>query len=108
MNRNISPRELAERLREENAPRLVDVRERDEFQIAALPGAKLIPLGEIAERLDELDAWRDDEIVVYCHHGFRSQRAIAQLRSRGFEHLANLTGGIDRWAADVDPALPRY
>ena len=108
MNLQISPAELAEKLRSKNPPRLLDVRQPDENAFAALPNSTLIPLGEIAARVDELEDWRDEEIVVYCHHGIRSLNAIAQLRHLGFTKLQNLAGGIDRWTTDVDPKLPRY
>lgn len=85
---------------------LLDVREPQEWDITHLPGAKLIPLGEVPERVNELDS--ADEIVVYCHHGQRSQRAINFLKKVGFSKLKNLAGGIDSWAANVDHEMPRY
>jgi sulfur-carrier protein adenylyltransferase/sulfurtransferase len=85
---------------------LVDVREPQEFDIAAIPGAKLIPLGQIAARVSELDT--ADEIVLQCHHGSRSARAQAALAKFGFKKTYNLAGGIDAWATDVDPSMPRY
>lgn len=108
MNLQISPAELAEKLRSENPPHLLDVRESEENAFVALPNSTLIPLGELASRMDELEDWRDEEIVVYCHHGIRSVNAIAQLKHFGFTKLQNLAGGIDRWTNDVDPSLPRY
>jgi adenylyltransferase/sulfurtransferase len=85
---------------------LVDVREPQEFEIAAIPGAKLIPLGQIAARVSELDS--ADEIVLQCHHGSRSARAQAALAKFGFKKTYNLAGGIDAWATDVEPGMPRY
>jgi rhodanese-related sulfurtransferase len=108
MNLQISPTELAGKLRSENPPHLLDVRQPEENALVALPNSTLIPLGEITSRVDELEEWRDEEIVVYCHHGIRSLNAIAQLRHLGFTKLQNLAGGIDRWTCDVDPKLPRY
>jgi rhodanese-related sulfurtransferase len=108
MNLQISPAELAEKLRSEKPPHLLDVREQEENAFVALPNSTLIPLGELASRIDEIENWRDKEIVVYCHHGIRSLNAIAQLRHLGFTKLQNLAGGIDRWTTDVDPKLPRY
>lgn len=108
MNLQISPSELAEKLRSETPPHLLDVRQPDENAFVALPNSKLIPLGEIASRVDEIETWRDEEIVVYCHHGIRSLNAIAQLQQFGFTQLQNLAGGIDRWTSEVDPTLPRY
>jgi sulfur-carrier protein adenylyltransferase/sulfurtransferase len=59
-------------------------------------------------RVDEIDDWKNHEVVVYCHHGIRSGNAIAQLRAIGFTNLHNLSGGIDRWTSEVDPSLPKY
>jgi|ERR1043166_2718041 rhodanese-related sulfurtransferase len=108
MSIQISPLDLSERLRSENPPQLLDVREPDENRLVALPDSKLIPLGELAGRVDEIEDWKDRDVVVYCHHGIRSLHAISQLRQAGFGKLQNLTGGIDRWSVEVDPALPRY
>lgn len=108
MKLQISPKELADWLRSPPLPHLLDVREPEEHAFVALPGSTLIPLGQLAHRLDEIDSWRDEEIVVYCHHGIRSLNAIGQLRHFGFSKLRNLAGGIDRWTLEVDPSLPRY
>ncbi len=105
---SIEPAELAARLRGAQPPRLLDVRQAEEHAFAALPGAHLIPLAELPARSAELEAWRGKDVVVYCHHGMRSQRAVEWLRQRGFTRLLNLTGGIDRWSLEVDPTLPRY
>jgi adenylyltransferase/sulfurtransferase len=59
-------------------------------------------------RVDELEDWKDNEVVVYCHHGIRSAQAVAQLRAVGFANVHNLAGGIDQWTSDVEPTLPRY
>jgi len=104
----ITATELAELLQSEQPPQLLDVRQQEEFAFVALPGAKLIPLHELPQRLAELESWRDKPVVVYCHHGVRSQHAIGFLRQQGFVHLQNLTGGIDAWSVDVDEGAPRY
>lgn len=104
----MTPTELAERLAAPNPPRLLDVRQPDEFAIVALPGAKLIPLNELPERVGELLDCREQEVVVYCHHGMRSAHAIGWLRHQGFTNLHNLAGGIDRWSVEVNPNAPRY
>jgi rhodanese-related sulfurtransferase len=104
----MTPTELAGCLRAPEPPALLDVREIHEHAFVSLPGARLVPLGEIQDRLAELDDWRDREIVVYCHHGVRSQHAGALLREAGFARVVNLSGGIDRWSREVDPAVPRY
>jgi adenylyltransferase/sulfurtransferase len=88
------------------APTIVDVREAFEADLCRIPGAKLIPLGELPRRLDELDP--QSEIVVHCKMGSRSARAVAILREKGFVNARNLSGGILAWIDEVDPALPRY
>jgi adenylyltransferase/sulfurtransferase len=85
---------------------LVDVREPNEWEIAHIEGAKLIPLGQIAARVNELDS--ADEIVLQCHHGSRSARAQAALAKFGFKKTYNLIGGIDAWATEVETSMPRY
>ena len=85
---------------------LVDVREYHEYDIANIEGSVLIPLGEVADRLDELNP--DDEIVVHCHHGGRSMKATQYLIDQGFKNVKNLAGGIDAWAEKYDPDMPRY
>jgi len=85
---------------------LLDVREPHEYEIASIEGARLIPLGELPERLRELDDHA--EIVTHCHHGARSLKALEILRAAGFSKVRSLKGGIDAWAVNVDPELPRY
>jgi adenylyltransferase/sulfurtransferase len=102
----VTAKQLAEQLKTGQRVTLLDVREPQEWDITHLPNAKLIPLGEVPERMNELDT--ADDIVVYCHHGQRSARAIGFLQKMGFSKLRNLAGGIDSWAAHVDDAMPRY
>ena len=104
----MTPHELSEQLRSPQPPRLLDVRRVEEHAFVALPNSTLIPLAELMARADEIEDWKDDEVVVYCHHGIRSAHAVAQLRALGFTRLHNLDGGIDRWTQEVDPKLPRY
>lgn len=104
----ILPLELAAELKSATPPRLLDVREPEESELVTLPAAKLVPLGQLPARVGELEAWREEEIVVYCHHGIRSQHAIGYLRQMGFTRLRNLTGGIDAWALTVEPWMLRY
>ncbi len=85
---------------------VIDVREPHEYEICNLEGAKLIPLGELAERVNELDT--ADDIVIHCHSGGRSLRATKLLRTMGFKKVKNLKGGIDEWAEKFDPDMPRY
>jgi len=101
----ITPEELKERLERDDVV-LVDVREPHEWDICHIEGAKLIPLSEFTRRINELDS--ASEIVLYCHHGQRSMRALRFLEKAGFRKLWNLKGGIDAWALSVDPDMPRY
>jgi len=108
MDLPILPPELAEQLLSATPPHLLDVRQPAEHDLVALPNSKLIPLGEIWERAGEIAAWKDEPVVVYCHHGVRSLMAIGALRLLGFKQLRNLSGGLDRWTTEVAPELPRY
>ncbi len=85
---------------------LLDVRSPEEWQITHLEGAKHIPLDDLLTRVSELDT--ADNMVVYCHHGIRSQKAIAGLQKLGFSKLKNMAGGIDSWSNTVDETVPRY
>lgn len=87
-------------------PVLLDVREPSEFEYCALEGAINIPLTRIPGALNQLDP--EQEYVLICHHGVRSQRAGAFLASQGFRKLINLVGGIEAWACDIAPEMPRY
>ena len=85
---------------------LLDVREPHEWSIVHLEGARHIPLGELPERVAELDGHAS--IVTYCHHGARSRQAMQFLRNVGFGDVRSLAGGIDAWALEVEPGMPRY
>lgn len=85
---------------------LIDVREPHEYEICNIEGSKLIPLGELKDRTDELDP--QDEIVVHCHHGGRSMKAATFLVEQGFGKVKNLKGGIDEWAEKYDSDMARY
>jgi adenylyltransferase/sulfurtransferase len=102
----ITAAELAERLQDSLPLRLLDVREPHELEISHIEGATLIPLGQLAARLSELDSV--EEMVVFCKAGTRSARALELLHSAGFRKVKNLKGGINAWAREVDPALPVY
>jgi molybdopterin/thiamine biosynthesis adenylyltransferase/rhodanese-related sulfurtransferase len=101
----ITPVELAERLKAGDVE-LIDVRERYEWDIARIPGARLIPLGEFPAVIPSLD--RDHDIVVQCRSGVRSANAVRQLQAAGFTRVKNLAGGILRWSDEVDPEVPKY
>lgn len=102
----ISPRELKGLIDLGNHPFILDVRNPEEIDICRIPGSKVIPLPQLAERLGELDPLVP--MIVHCKSGARSQKAIALLRQHQFTHLKNLTGGILGWIKDVDPSLAAY
>lgn len=103
---DITATELAQRIQAKEPVILLDVREPHETQISNLPNTNLIPLGELASRLVELDS--ADEIVIFCKSGIRSVRALELLVSAGFRKVKNLKGGINAWAKEVDQQMPVY
>lgn len=105
-NWDITAGELKARLERDPNLLLLDVREPHELEISAIKGAKNIPLGEVAQRMSELDS--AEEMVVFCKRGSRSARAIEILSSAGFKKMKNLKGGINAWAEEVDKGLPVY
>ncbi len=106
MEWDITPQELAAKLKRGEPVRLIDVREPVELEVSKLPGAELIPLGQLAANLSKLDSAQD--IVLFCRSGSRSTRALELLVSAGFRKARNLKGGINAWAREVDPTLPVY
>jgi sulfur-carrier protein adenylyltransferase/sulfurtransferase len=102
----ISVQELKGKMDARDAFQLIDVREPFEFEIARIDGAKLIPLGEIPERAEELD--REQTLIVHCHSGRRSAQAVRLLKQRGFVNVYSLEGGIDAWSDFIDPTVPKY
>ena len=87
---------------------LVDCREPEEHATVHITGATLLPMGQIADRIAELQPHMARSIVVYCHHGMRSLRVVEWLRQQGFKQSQSMAGGIDAWATEINPALPRY
>ena len=104
----IAPVELRARLDAGEDLLLIDVREPFERELAAIERARLVPLGELSERIAELETYRDRPIVVHCHHGGRSRSACELLISEGFGKVENLATGIDGWSLQVDSSVPRY
>ncbi len=93
-------------LRDQKKPHLLlDVREPDEYEQCSIAGSTLIPLGQLQQKFSELP--KDKEIIVHCHHGGRSARAVAFLAQQG-DPAKNLAGGIDAWSEQIDPSVPRY
>ena len=103
---DLTVEELKQRLDRGQSLCLLDVRQPEEYQICRLPGSTLIPLRDLPFRWPELDL--EQTIVVYCHHGIRSARAVQFLRQVGFLDVRNLRGGIDAWSRRVDPSVPTY
>lgn len=102
----LTPAELQQRLADGEDLVVLDVREDEERAVCAIEGSLHIPMGELSLRHVELDP--DRATVCVCHHGVRSAHVASALAGMGFDQLYNLTGGIDRWAAEVDPGMARY
>lgn len=85
---------------------LLDVREPVEHDLVRIEGSRHVPMRQIPEQAGSLP--RDRDILVLCHHGGRSARVMQYLRAQGFDNVANVAGGIEAWATQVDPTLPRY
>lgn len=107
MIEEISATDLRALMETDEDVQLIDVRQPDEFAFAKIEGAKLIPLGEIIRRMNELDPNR--EAIIQCKMGGRSARAIEALQQSGYSgKLRNLRGGITAWSNEVDPKVPKY
>jgi molybdopterin/thiamine biosynthesis adenylyltransferase/rhodanese-related sulfurtransferase/molybdopterin converting factor small subunit len=105
MEGDIDPTEVKAKIDRGDKFALIDVREPHEYQICNIPSATLIPLGQLPNRLDELD--RDIEIVAHCKSGMRSAKAVDLLKKAGFR-ARNMKGGILAWSDKVDPSVPKY
>ncbi|HXH41650.1 MAG TPA: rhodanese-like domain-containing protein [Thermoanaerobaculia bacterium] len=103
--REITPAELQQLLSEDNPPILIDVREEGEAAVCAIAGSVLIPMSSLPQRLQEIP--RERPVALYCHHGMRSLMAGQWLAQNGYTALS-LAGGIDRWAAEMEPSMARY
>ena len=102
----ITPGDLAARMREGDAVQLIDVREPHEWEICRIPGARLLPLATLAGEMSTLDDTRD--VFVYCKSGVRSAQAVRDLKRAGLTRVWNVAGGVLRWSTDVDATVPRY
>lgn len=101
----ISVQEL-EKLRKDKIDHFIlDVRNKDEYQICNLSGY-LLPMNELPQRFVELN--KESYIIVHCHAGGRSRRAVEFLQQQGFQKVFNLRGGITAWANEIDPSMPKY
>ena len=103
---SVSVSELKRKLDAKEEFLLLDVREKYEHDIVHVPDAKLIPVGELPSRMSELDSAQ--EIILLCKNGQRSAHALRLLREAGFSKMANVAGGIDAWAVEIDPSVPKY
>ncbi len=104
-----TPAEVKTRLDAGDAVVLIDVREPDEFAIAKIGDAELIPMRTVPAQLQHLEALADSTtLIVFCHHGMRSMQVTQWLRQQGIENCQNMAGGIDLWSATVDPSVTRY
>ena len=106
--KQMTPLELKARLDAGDKLPIIDVREQREWDFVNLEhvGAVLLPMGEIPDRMDELD--KDTEMVIQCRSGGRSAQVIQYLQQHGYTKLHNLDGGILRWSDDIDPSMPKY
>ena len=86
----------------------LDCREPNEHQTVSIKQATLLPMSEIQNRISELESHRTEDIIIHCHHGGRSLRVANWLRQQGFSKAQSMDGGIDQWAVEIDPSLPRY
>jgi adenylyltransferase/sulfurtransferase len=101
----ITVKELKRRIDAGEKPCILDVREPHEYVIAHI-GGRLIPMNEVPQRLAEID--REQEIIVHCHGGVRSQRVAEFLKQSGYARVANLAGGINAWSTEIDPGVAKY
>jgi adenylyltransferase/sulfurtransferase len=106
MEGDIDPTEVKAKIDRGDRFVLIDVREPHEYQICNIPQAKLIPLGDLPKRVNELDS--ADEIVAHCKSGMRSAKAVDFLKQAGFKKVRNMKGGILAWSDKVDPTVPKY
>ena len=105
--KQITPQELKQMLDTmPEPPVLLDVREDREVAICRIPGSVHIPMGQITAELSQLQV--EAPLVAICHHGARSYQVAMYLEQQGFTDVYNLQGGIERWACDIDPEMPRY
>ena len=102
----LSAKDLQKKLASDVKPLLLDVREPDEFQYTCIEGSQLIPIGQISQRMNEIDS--TNGCVVICHHGIRSQQVAAYLVRAGLSDIYNLSGGIEAWSVDCDSSVLRY
>jgi len=108
--KQITVQKLAEWIEKkvEHPFRLVDVRELDEYDLCRIQCSELIPLSQFTDLAPQKLLDKSTPMVIYCHHGMRSQRASDWLESKGYQQVYNLSGGIDEWAEQIDGDMPKY
>jgi rhodanese-related sulfurtransferase len=104
----VSPLDVHQALQSGEDLVLLDCRTPKEHDLARIEAAILVPMQDVKARLQELLAFDDRRVVVFCHHGQRSMMVTSFLRQQGFEDVHSMAGGIDLWSRAVDPAVPRY
>ena len=104
----ISAEDAALWLKSAKPPRLIDVREQDEWETARIAGAELLPLSQWPDLALQKLTDKSQPLLMQCHHGARSARAAAWLLSQGFSDVTNLAGGIAAWSEEVDAKVPTY
>ncbi|MEX0845873.1 MAG: rhodanese-like domain-containing protein [Balneolaceae bacterium] len=103
--KEITVQELKEKKESDDDFLLLDVREDVEYLVSNLDGHH-IPMGQLETRIKELEEHKEKEVIVMCRSGNRSANVVSFLNNRGFENVANLKGGIKKWAAEIDPSIP--
>jgi len=106
MIQSLVPLEIKKILETEKDAKLIDVREKWEYDYAKIEGAENIPLSVFVHSLSQLD--NNQKTIIYCHHGARSYQACSYLVRNGFKDVINMTGGIESWAETVEPEMARY
>jgi rhodanese-related sulfurtransferase len=104
----VSVKEVQSLLASEAPPRLIDVREAEEWETCHIPGAELMPLSQWPQLVEERLGDKQQALLIHCHHGGRSARATNWLLNQGYTNVKNVAGGIDAWSLEIDPAVPRY
>ena len=105
----ITPQAAQSLLNDRKQATLIDVREPEEFAVAHIAGADLIPMGSVPGQLQKLEGLADSaDLLILCHHGVRSLQVTHWLRAKGVENCYSVAGGIDRWSLEIDPNVPRY
>ncbi len=104
----IDCRTVQQKLRDDDQFVLLDCREEDEHALVHIAGARLLPMSQLAARVQELHGLQDRLITVHCHHGGRSLKVAHWLRAQGFANAQSMAGGIDEWSREIDSTLPRY